>query len=136
MGKYGKVARRATELLRDGHGNAEDAWREVAEEIFAGAPASQCKTCPREAFLGLCQAGLLAGVPSSRCGRTTSGRNRRYATVAVELLRADPGLANENKVELWKRVLQMSQEDLNKKPNAQMDVVLTLWAEELIDKKG
>jgi hypothetical protein len=132
MGKYGDAAVRAAELLRSDRGSAEAAWREVADELFADAPAARRKTCPREAFLGLCQAGLLAGVSASRCAISESGRNRLYATMAVRLLRADPSLARGSRVELWRRVVKEVGADPNKVPNSQMDVVLALWAARLI----
>jgi hypothetical protein len=133
--KYGKLAVRATELLREGCSSAEDAWRQMAEEIFPNAPASQQKTCPREAFLGLCQAGLLAGVPRGRCEASASGRNRDYARVAVGVLRAEPEFASKSKIELWRRVMRECHEDQGKNPNRQMDVVLALWSEGLIAER-
>lgn len=133
MGKYGDTAVRTAERLRAGHLSAEDAWRAVAAEVFAGAPEAMRKTCPREAFLGLCQAGLLAGIPAGRCTPAESGRNRRYAAEAVRLLLAEPGLADGGKAVLWRRVMRACGEDPGKRPNEQMDVVLSLWRKRLID---
>jgi hypothetical protein len=133
MGKYGEVALRATELLRHGRATAEDAWRVVAAEMFADTPAARAKVCPRETFLGLCQAGLLAGVRSDRCEKVESGRNRLYATAAVELLKVHPHLADDKKAAFWRHVLTECGADPDKKANSQMDVVLTLWNRQLID---
>lgn len=133
MGKYGDTAVRATELLRAGHGSAEDAWREVAEDVFPNALDARKKGCPREAFLGLCQAGLLAGVPVDRCRNIASRLNRLYAAVAIRLLKANPDLAHGSKGELWRRVMKEAGADPNKRHNQQMDVVLALWARGWID---
>lgn len=133
MGKYGEVAVQAVGLLRQGRSSAEDAWRKVAEDVFADAPAAKVKGCPREAFLGLCQAGLLIGVPAGRCNQSASSVNRRYATAAVNLLKTNPKLANGAKAELWRRVMLATDSNPNKKPNAQLDVVLALWTSQLID---
>lgn len=133
MGKYGDTAIRVTELLREGYGSAEDAWRDVAEKVFANAPDARKKGCPRETFLGLCQAGLIAGVPASSCRKEDSRQNRLYAVMAVKLLKANPSLADGSKAELWRRVMKESGEDPNKEPNRQMEVVLALWANGLIN---
>jgi hypothetical protein len=104
----------------------------VVDELFANAAAARRKTCPREAFLGLCQAGLLAGVPASSCTISKSGKNRLYATVAVRLLRADPSLARASAIEIWRRVMKNVDADPEKAHNSQMDVVLALWTARLI----
>jgi hypothetical protein len=67
MGKYGETAIRTAKLLRSGAESAEDAWHRVAAEVFPDAPEARKKTCPREAFLGLCQEGMLVGIPPSAC---------------------------------------------------------------------
>jgi hypothetical protein len=136
MGKYGEAALRATELLRSRPGSAEEAWGAVVEEVFAEAPAGRQKACPREAFLGLCQAGLIVGVHSGRCEASASSRNRRYAQAAVDILKAEPELATRSKIDLWRRVMRETREDPEKKPNCQMDIVLALWRNGLIDGKA
>jgi hypothetical protein len=135
-GRYGVLALRATELLRDGQSSAEDARRQAAEQIFPHSRTSREKTCPREVFLGLCQAGLIAGVLSGRCEASASGRNRHYARVAVEILRAKPEYATKSKIELWRHVMRESHQDQGKDPNCQMDVVLALWKHGLISEPG
>ncbi|HEX8211669.1 MAG TPA: hypothetical protein VF584_15960 [Longimicrobium sp.] len=133
MGKYGDTAVQAAKLLRSGHRSGEDAWRQVAEAVFAGAPPAMKKTCPREAFLGLCQEGMLAGVPASCCRPVDRGLNRSYAVAAAQLLVAEPDLAHGNKAALWRCVMSKCCADPNKRHNSQLDVVLALWAEGWID---
>jgi hypothetical protein len=50
------------------------------------------KPCPKGAFLGLCEEGLIVGV--RRGSYTRSVKNKRYAVNAVKALRDDPGLAD------------------------------------------
>jgi hypothetical protein len=128
MGKFGDTAVRATELLRSSHRSGEDAWRQVAEAVFAGAPTSINKTCPREAFLGLCQRGMLAGVPASSCRHVDWRLNRSYAIAAAQLLLTEPHLAHSGKAELWRRVVSECGADPAKRHNSQLDVVLALFA--------
>jgi hypothetical protein len=126
MGKYGATAVRSVELLLSGSGSADAAWNRVVKELFDG-PDAQRKSCPREAFLGLCEAGLIAGVPSDACNTTGSpGRNRMYAIAATRLLLAEPRLAHEGKAKLWRRVISAAGDDPGKRENAQLDVVLSL----------
>lgn len=126
MGKYGFTAVRSTELLRSGHQSASEAWRVAAEEVFADAPESRDKVCPREAFLGLCAAGLVRDVSPSTCPEPSTSANRRYAVTAVRLLEADAHLVRGSKIDLWRQVLRELGMDPKKKPNEQMDVVLAL----------
>jgi len=86
----------------------------------------------REAFLGLCAAGLIRGVSSATCTEPSSSPNRSYSVIAVRLLEANPDLARATKIELWRRVMKELAMDPKKKPNEQMDVVLTLWNQGLI----
>jgi len=82
----------------------------------------QSKGCPRCAYLGLCEDGLVKYVRSGKY--TTSKKNKRYAVVAVSELRKNPNLTED---ELWERVAPEG-----KTPNNQMGVVLGLWESGLI----
>ena len=132
MGKYGDTAVRAAGLLQQGHESARDAWQTITEQIFAGSEDGRRKPCPREAFLGLCQAGMIRGVSAASCVESDSGLNRGYAREAVRLLRADPKLAQGASPALWRRVMTELRADETKRHNQQMDVVLTLWNKGLI----
>jgi hypothetical protein len=134
MGKYGTTAVRAAELLRNGYASADEAWREIAAEVFSNAPEAEKKVCPREAFFGLCEAGLIKGVLASTCRRVdTPSLNRGYSVAAARLLVAEGELATGSRSELWRRVMSASGADPGKKHNSQMDVVLALWNADLID---
>ena len=123
MSKYGELARLAAKGARSGTAPRQ-AWEEAAKTVFPNQSASRDKSCPRDAFLGLAQDGLVDGVPSGQY--TKSKLNKRYATRAVCLLRQKHTLANAPS-ELWRHVMS-KERDRNKKHNGQMDVVTALWS--------
>ena len=127
MGKYGDVAVQAAGLLAEGRASSPAAaWSIAARSTFPAQQASREKSCPKGAFLGLCEDGLIKGV-----GRSSSGAghlNKDYALAGVAVLLKDPGVAAEGPQGLWARIL----EGRKKIHNHQMDVVLALWNEGLI----
>ena len=123
MSKYGEVARLAAKAARNGAA-PQQAWKDEAKAKFPHQSASRDKGCPRNAFLGLAEDGLIVGVPSGQY--TRSKLNKRYATRAVDLLRQKPHLANTPS-ELW-RLVMSTERDRNKTHNHQMDVVTALWS--------
>lgn len=124
--KYGFAAKEATLM----GGNPVESW-EIAVKDFESKSA-KIKGCPKNSFLGLCEAGLVKGIkPGSYFKRKRENLNKKYAIKAVELLALDSNLA---KKELWKKV----REELSigeKEHNSQMDVVLALWDKKLIQLK-
>lgn len=122
MSKYGEVARLAASAARQGT-EAPKAWDEAAKVMFPDQSASREKGCPRGAFLGLAEEGLIVGVCSGQY--TRSRFNKRYAIKGVDMLRQSPRLADKPS-ELWRHV--MSTEGGNKTHNNQMDVVTALWS--------
>jgi len=118
--RYGRVAIAAAERLQEGHtSDPAQAWRWSAEEVFSEQPASQKKSCPRGAFLGLCEEGLVRGVAP---GKYTRARlNKQYAVEAVRLLRLDPRL-KEDPALLWAKILGGK----HKAQNSQIEVVIAL----------
>jgi len=126
MGKYGEAAIRATQLVTRGKcKSVSEAWNVAAREIFPNKLPAQKKGCPRGAFLGLCEEGLVSGVPTGMY--TKSRDNKRYAVEAVHLLERQPDLAVDHAT-LWKKIMKGK----DKVENGQMDVVLTLWSRDLI----
>jgi hypothetical protein len=125
MGGYGDVAVAAVHLMRE-HAflDPRAAWRRAVDALFSGE-SSREKLCPKEAFLGLCDAALIEGVPGDVSAE--SGKNKRYAVDAVTLLRRKPALA-ANRDALWVAVLRGTA----KQHNGQMDVVIALWNEGII----
>ncbi|MCK4717628.1 MAG: hypothetical protein KAT70_03075 [Thermoplasmata archaeon] len=120
LGGYGETAIKAVGFYQNKQADTlRCAWDKAAKETFHSC-SSQSKGCPRSAFLGLCQEGLIEGVPSGKY--TVSTKNREYALKAVELLRKKPEFA-KNPKNLWKEAL----EGEHKAYNQQMHVVIALW---------
>jgi hypothetical protein len=125
MQDYGDVAVSAAELARGGV-RPPEAWAQAARNIFPHSQSSQDKSCPRGAFLGLCEEGRLAGVAAGPY--TRSRDNKRYALRAVDLLVGDPTLAEGRPTALWAQVVGGHV----KAHNSQMHVVLALWRRGLL----
>lgn len=121
MGKYGSVAVIAAELLSvHDQPQPREAWDKATEMVFPDSPSSREKSCPRGAFLGLCEAGAIESVASG--AYTQSVMNKDYAVRGLEALRSDPSLATQE-VELWRIAVA----GVDKQSNSQMDVVTALW---------
>lgn len=124
MGNYGKAAVRAVHLYITGPAkDPEQAWTEAICTLTSKA-SCQKKGCPRDAFLGLCEAGLVKGIPSGHY--TDSKENKGYALDAVRILKRGASFAI-TQTGLWRMVVKES-----KCHNGQMDVVIGLWSDGLI----
>ena len=121
-GKYGLVALNAVNKLNISQEmDPGNAWDEAAVEVFPTQLSSSKKSCPRTAFLGLCEEGKVKGVKAG--DYTSSKANKAYANDAADLLQSSPTLT---KKELWCNVIA------NKEPkvhNSQMNVVAALFHE-------
>jgi hypothetical protein len=103
-------------------------WESAMEKLYPTSPTARKKGCPRGAFLGLCEEGLVKGIPA---GRYSSSRdNKAYAVRAAELLRE--GKQSWSTSSLWRAVA----DDPEKTHNSQMDVVMALWKNGLIVSKS
>ncbi|CVK33748.1 DUF6979 family protein [Methanoculleus bourgensis] len=123
MGNYGRAAVRAVKLIHDGTcKNPEDAWRKALNE-YTHSESSRNKSCPREAFLGLCEEGMVMGIPAG--DYTSSTKNKAYAINAVGILRESKRELKQK--DLWKRAAPGTDHH-----NGQMDVVLSLWEQGFI----
>jgi hypothetical protein len=128
MNKYGVVAIKAVELLSMVEQSEPlTAWNTAASDVFGEGTWAQRKGCPKNAFLGLCEEGLIRGVPKGNYTYRSDSLNKAYAVEAVELLRVNPELANDRNG-LWEEVMK----GVKKSQNSQMDVVLALWNNDLI----
>jgi hypothetical protein len=97
------------------------------EKLYPTSPAARKKGCPRGAFLGLCEEGLVKGIPAGRY--TSSNDNKDYAVRAAALL--IEGKQSWSTSSLWRAV----EYDPAKTHNGQMDIVLALWKNDLIVRK-
>ena len=102
----------------------EKRWQSAVQKLYPTSVTAQEKGCPRGAFLGLCEAGLVKGILVG--SYTTSEDNKAYAVRAAELLIA--GTQTWSISQLWREV----SDDPEKAHNSQMDVVLALWKNGLI----
>lgn len=127
--RYGEVA--LTAVRMETYGKAltpEERWQDAVRKLYPTTPAGQKKAAPRDAFLGLCAAGLVKGIapgygtPSTR---HSSSRNKDYAVEAVRLLRED---GHRSISQLWAAVSDGEAVE----HASQMDVVLALWKNGLI----
>jgi hypothetical protein len=128
MGKYGQAAIRAIDLLISNKVETPvNAWEAATIEIFGEGTSSQMKGCPKTTFIGLCESGMVLGVQKGTYLKNKNSKNKMYGIEAIKLLNKEPSLSRDIK-QLWSCVL----EGENKQHNAQMDVVVTLWNNNLI----
>ncbi|MBW8011213.1 MAG: hypothetical protein FVQ83_08235 [Chloroflexi bacterium] len=129
MNKYAKSALEAVRLVKESEEiGPKKAWEIATSNYYGVGTPSQKKSCPKCTFLGLCDEGLINGIPPGNY--TNSAKNKKYAIDAIELLSKDSQLA-KNKNALWIKVF-------DGKPithNDQMDVVIALWKKGLIKVK-
>jgi hypothetical protein len=131
MATFGDAAIRATELVRDRQFRSpRDAWKRAVAELFPDSVSMREKGCPRAAFLGLCEEGLVAGIAHGTY--TSSQENKADAVKAAALLARDPALASRGPKALWDHVLA----GRTKRHNAQMDIVLALFGKGLLSLQG
>jgi hypothetical protein len=122
MNKYGQTALKSVQNFKKGYSIVE-IWSNSAKEIFK-TKSSQVKGCPKGTFLGLCEEGLVKGIPKGNY--TKSVKNKEYALKAVEILKQNTQTKFSSN-ELWEK-LELG----DKRSNSQMDVVLSLWNNNLI----
>lgn len=128
MGKYGETAKKAIELLTSNQtDDPVKAWDIASSQVFPNSIASRNKGCPKNSFLGLCEAGYIMNVKSGNY--THSIKNKNYAIKAILCLDSNSMLTEK---ELWSLVI----DEQNKQQNSQMDVVKTLWDSNFISKKN
>ncbi len=126
MSDYGDAATQAAELYRSGRANSpNEAWEKATIGIFGKGTSMQLKGCPRDAFLGLCEEGLIKLIPRGQY--TRARKNKQYAVDAVALLKQDPSLV-DFPAKLWAKVTRGQR----KAHNQQMNVVIALWKKNLI----
>jgi hypothetical protein len=101
-------------------------WKRALEALYPTSPTARNKSCPRGAFLGLCEEGLVKGIPPGQY--TASKENKAYAVLAAALLAE--GNRNWSASDLWRAV-----GNAEKTHNSQMDVVLAPWKNGLIVSK-
>ncbi|WP_433973608.1 DUF6979 family protein [Tunturiibacter lichenicola] len=122
--KYGEAALIAARM--DTHGKVISPaarWEHATAKLYPTSPSAQRKGGPRFAFLSLCEAGLIKGIPAGQYA--PSNKHKAYALRAIGLLNAG---THKTVTTLWAEVTDG--EDIDH--NSQMDVVLALWKNDLI----
>ena len=102
-------------------------WESAMEKLYPTSPTARKKGCPRGAFLGLCEEGMVKGIPPGQYA--SSKENKAYAVRAATLLAE--GTQSWSISALWQAVTN----DPGKAHNSQMDVVMALWKNGLIVSK-
>lgn len=125
MNQYGKTAVRAVQISKEHKTDVRQAWDVAAQEVVK-SEESRKKGCPRAAFLGLCEEGLVKGIPAKKYINKES-LNKNYAIEAIEILKNQPELKND-KAKLWEQIVGKE-----KAHNSQMDVVVSLFENGLIN---
>lgn len=122
--RYGEAALIAARMETYGKAiTPSDRWNEATRKLYPTSPSAQRKGGPRFAFLSLCEAGLVKGIPIGQYA--PSNKNKAYALRAVSLLNAG---THKTVNALWAEVTD-GEDVLH---NSQMDVVLALWKNDLI----
>ncbi|HUD57775.1 MAG TPA: hypothetical protein VMR02_21280 [Terracidiphilus sp.] len=102
-------------------------WESAMQRLYPSSSTARRKSCPRGAFLGLCEEGLVKGIPAGQY--TASKDNKDYAVRAAELLAE--GKQSWSVSALWQAVTS----DPERAHNNQMDIVMALWKNGLIVRK-
>jgi len=126
LGLYGKAALIAARACRKKKNCCPESEWEKAVAKLSSSKSTRQKACPRDAFLGLCSAGSVVGIPAGnylKRGIVNAG----YARTALRLLRAKPLFVNGIKA-LWLEVIHPA----TIRHNQQMNVVLALWHAKLL----
>jgi len=121
--RYGEAAILAASEGASGM-NPVARWERALEKLYPTSPVARLKNSPRGAFLGLCEAGLVKGIPAG--DYAASKEDKDYAVRAVALL--TQGTGHWSRSALWQAVTK----DADKKESGQIDVVLALWNKDLI----
>lgn len=129
--KFSTVAVKAARYEQERNGsNPPESWDKAAYEVFPDSESSRKKGCPRSAFLGLCEEGLVKGIP---CGEYIRGKvNKAYVIEVLPLLKATPSITEK---ELWLKACRALKVNEDKKYNSQMHVLKALWDEGLLNEE-
>ncbi|MFZ0686538.1 MAG: hypothetical protein WAM89_13415 [Terriglobales bacterium] len=126
--RYGEAALIAAREGASADLNPVARWENAMEMLYPTSPSARNRGCPRAAFLGLCEEGLVKGIPAGRY--KASKDNKTYAVHAAVLL--TEGTQHWSVSALWRAVTKNPE----KAHNNQMDVVLALWKNDLIVRKS
>jgi len=113
MNLYGTAALMVAQSFRQGQ-NPEAEWEKAIKQLTSKTSVQE-KACPKDAFLGLCTAGLVKNMPAGQY--SSSVDNRAYAEEGVRLLKSNRKYWSFSKIQLWKEVLKTLKCNQNKRHN-------------------
>lgn len=122
--QFGRVTQQAMQLIKNCKMSPVDAWTQATSSI--PSTSSRAKLCPKRAFLGLCEEGLVKGIPKRTYFTDSCSWSKPCAVAAIALIRVDSKLLRLNPTALMKKVCQQLQ-ILPRQHEGEMDVVLALW---------
>ncbi len=129
MSQYGNVAIGVVKkfLTTSSKGNQLNPVIEWINEakLHITSQSSREKTCPKNAFLGLCKNGLVKGISPGKYVK--SKENKKYAIEAVNILKNNPYYSTVSPQKLWEEVMNSLKLPITKTHNQQMNIVLDLW---------
>ncbi|MHB1021904.1 MAG: DUF6979 family protein [Acidobacteriaceae bacterium] len=126
--RYGEAALMAARQAASAAINPVAQWESAMEKLYPTSPAARKQNSARSAFLGLCEEGLVKGIPAGHYA--ASKENKAYAVQAAALL--SEGTQRWSTSTLWQAVTH----DPAKAHNHQMDIVMALWKNGLIVSKA
>jgi hypothetical protein len=131
MWQFGDLAVGAIERLKAGKAKTlAEAYDVESHIVFPHSESLRAKICPRSSLFGLCEIGVVVGVPEGVYNRSPNNKNKQHILDGLQLLLDEPELADEGPSVLWKRVMH----GRIKQSNSQMHVLITLWKSGRIDK--
>ncbi|MCW6062074.1 hypothetical protein LAV35_10410 [Clostridium sporogenes] len=127
MTKYEQLAINAVKRTDcDANINPKLAWKIEAYKMFCEKKSSAKKCCPRNAFLGLCEEGLIKGIPKEKYITKPNSLNKKYVLDGYKCLKDND--TDIKPRELWKQI-GMGE----KAYNSQMDVLCGLFKAGLLN---
>ena len=99
-------------------------WQAAMRQLYATSPVAQRKSGPRGAFLGLCEQGLVKGIPAGKYSATPE--HKVYAVAAARMLLE--AKQSWSITSLWKAATGRA----DMPHTGQLDVVMALWKNGLL----
>ena len=118
MSKYAQAAVDIVKRCQNAQSpDLKSEWDKSMMEMYPNQEPARTKSCPRNAFLGLCESGMVAGISKESYGVSEGNRNKRYAVKAAHLVLD----GQTDKKAIWESVREKA-----KTPNSQVDIVLAI----------
>ncbi|HEX2786902.1 MAG TPA: hypothetical protein VHP32_03285 [Ignavibacteria bacterium] len=120
MGIFYNITQRAIELFYNEKLSPEEAWEEAWNELNVELSMIK-KSCPKRVYLGFCYNNRLQELNFNI--RTGNNKNYNYANEGYRLYINDNSIRDMKIADLWRTIMRNLNEDENKAPNNQLDVL-------------